>query len=44
VVRATTTAWHKASKRLLEKIGMRQVGTRQEDGSEMLVFEIAREA
>lgn len=42
VVRATTTSWHKASKRLLEKIGMHLVETRHEGDSEMLVYEISR--
>ena len=41
-VRATTTVWHKGSKRLLEKVGMRLVAKRQEEGSEMLTYEIAR--
>jgi RimJ/RimL family protein N-acetyltransferase len=42
VVRASTTAWHKASIRVLEKTGMRLVGKRHEDGSELLDYEIAR--
>jgi RimJ/RimL family protein N-acetyltransferase len=43
VVRATTTTWHKASMRVLEKVGMRRVGERREDdATEMLVYEIAR--
>lgn len=42
VVRAVTTTWHKASMRVLEKVGMHFVGTRQQDGSEMRVYEIAR--
>jgi len=42
VVRATTTVWHKGSKRLLEKLGMRLTAQRQEQGSEMLTYEIGR--
>ena len=42
VVRATTTDWHKASKRLLEKVGMRLVGDRREGDASMLVYEKAR--
>lgn len=42
VVRAATTGWHKGSKRLLEKVGMRLVGKRHEGDSEMLTYEIAR--
>jgi len=42
VVRATTTVWHKGSKRLLEKVGMRLVAKREDHGSEMLTYEIAR--
>lgn len=41
-VRATTTVWHKGSKKLLEKVGMQLVAKRQEQGSEMLTYEIAR--
>jgi RimJ/RimL family protein N-acetyltransferase len=41
-VRATTTSWHKASKRLLEKVGMRFVEERRDGSAEMLVYEIAR--
>lgn len=39
LVRATTTDWHKASKKLLERVGMRVAGERTEDGSRMLVYE-----
>jgi RimJ/RimL family protein N-acetyltransferase len=39
-VRATTTDWHKASKRLLERVGMRVAGERQEGSVRMLVYEI----
>jgi RimJ/RimL family protein N-acetyltransferase len=42
IVRATTTAWHRASKRLLEKLGMRLVASTTDGGSEMLVYEIAK--
>ena len=42
VVRAKTTVWHKGSKRLLEKLGMHVIATHQEDGAEMLTYEIAR--
>ena len=42
VVRASTTVWHKGSKRLLEKVGMRVIATRHEEGAEMLTYEIAR--
>lgn len=44
VVRATTTPWHRASKRLLEKVGMTKVAERREDGAEMWVYEIGRDA
>ena len=43
VVRAKTTVWHKASKRLLEKVGMRVVAKDHDaEGAEMLTYEIAR--
>ncbi len=42
VVRATTTDWHKASKRLLERVGMRAVAERREGDATMLVFELTR--
>lgn len=42
VVRATTTDWHKASKRLLERIGMKVAGDRQEGSTRLLVYEISR--
>jgi [ribosomal protein S5]-alanine N-acetyltransferase len=38
-VRATTTDWHKASKRLLERVGMQLAGERQEGSTRMLVYE-----
>jgi RimJ/RimL family protein N-acetyltransferase len=39
-VRATTFAWHQASLRVMQKVGMSQVGTEQHDMlGEMLVFE-----
>jgi len=39
-VRATTFAWHQASLRVMQKIGMTQVGTEQHDVlGEMLVYE-----
>jgi RimJ/RimL family protein N-acetyltransferase len=41
-VRATTFTWHRASVRVLEKIGMRAVGSEEHELlGEMLVFEIA---
>ena len=44
VIEATTTPWHKASSRLLEKVGMKLVGKRQhESDGEVLVYEIRRE-
>ncbi len=44
VIEATTTSWHKASARLLEKVGMKLVGKRQhERDEEVLVYEIRRE-
>lgn len=40
-VRAVTFPWHRASVRVLEKVGMRQVATREhETMGEMLVFEL----
>jgi RimJ/RimL family protein N-acetyltransferase len=43
-IRATTTAWHKASMRVLEKVGMRRVGEKQDpDAGTMLVYEIDRD-
>lgn len=39
VVRATTTDWHKASKKLLERIGMKVAGERQDGDARMLVYE-----
>jgi RimJ/RimL family protein N-acetyltransferase len=45
VVEATTTAWHKASARVLEKVGMKCVGKRHhETNGEMLVYEIRRQS
>ncbi|MBX3229173.1 MAG: GNAT family N-acetyltransferase [Labilithrix sp.] len=41
-VRATTTDWHRASKRLLEHVGMKQVGEHVEGGARMLVYEARR--
>ena len=42
-VRATTFAWHRASMRVIEKLEMSQVGTRDHDMlGEMLVFERRR--
>jgi len=42
VVRATTTDWHKASKRLLEKVGMSVVGDRQEGSARLMIYETRR--
>jgi [ribosomal protein S5]-alanine N-acetyltransferase len=42
LVRATTTDWHKASKRLLERVGMRMSGDRQDGSTRMLVYEKRR--
>ncbi len=40
-VRATTFTWHRASVRVLEKIGMRAVGSEEHELlGEMLVFEV----
>ena len=41
LVRATTTDWHKASKKLLERIGMRLAGERREGDGRMLVYEVS---
>ena len=42
-VRAMTFPWHKASLRVIEKLGMRQIGTEEHDIlGEMLVFEVGR--
>ena len=44
-VRATTFPWHVPSLRVIEKLGMKRVGTREHDLlGEMLVFEIGCEA
>jgi RimJ/RimL family protein N-acetyltransferase len=37
VVEATSTTWHKASARVLEKVGMKKVATRDRPGAEELV-------
>ena len=43
VIEATTMEWHKASARVLEKVGMKLGGKRQHETSgEMLVYEIRR--
>lgn len=39
-VEALTTAWHRGTVRLLEKVGMKPSGTRTRDGNEMLVYRI----
>ena len=42
-VRATTFAWHAASLRVIQKTGMKQIGTRQHELlGEMLIFEIRK--
>jgi RimJ/RimL family protein N-acetyltransferase len=42
-VRATTYPWHRASLRVIEKLGMAQIGTEPHDiFGELLVFEIRR--
>ena len=42
-VTATTAAWHRASLRVIEKLGMSRVGTREHDLlGELLVFELRR--
>jgi RimJ/RimL family protein N-acetyltransferase len=44
-VQATTAAWHRASLRVIEKIGMTRIGTRDHDMlGELLVFERAKPA
>jgi RimJ/RimL family protein N-acetyltransferase len=44
VVRAVTFSWHRASVRVLEKVGMEPVTTREHDTlGEMIVFEIRAE-
>ncbi len=44
VVEATTTAWHKASARVLEKVGMKRAGKREDAKSgEMVVYAMRRE-
>ena len=44
VIEASTTAWHKASARVLEKVGMKRAGKRQHaTNGEMLVYEIRRQ-
>lgn len=43
-VRATTLPWHKASLRVIQKLGMTQVGTHDHEMlGELLVFELTRE-
>lgn len=42
IVRATTTDWHRASKKLLERVGMQLVGERVEGETRMLVYEIRK--
>jgi ribosomal-protein-alanine N-acetyltransferase len=43
VIEATTMEWHKASARVLEKVGMKRAGKRRhETNGEMLVYEIHR--
>ena len=40
-VHATTFPWHRASLRVIEKLGMRKIGTREHDVlGEMLLFEL----
>lgn len=42
-VQATTAVWHRASLRVIQKVGMHQVGTREHDMlGELLVFEKTR--
>lgn len=43
IVRASTFTWHLASRRILEKIGFRVVGTCNDLLGEMLEYELARE-
>jgi RimJ/RimL family protein N-acetyltransferase len=43
VVEATTAKWHKASARVLEKVGMKRAGARVHDKSdELIVYEMGR--
>lgn len=42
IVRASTFTWHSASRRILEKIGFRVVGTADDILGEMLEYEVAR--
>jgi [ribosomal protein S5]-alanine N-acetyltransferase len=43
-VRATTLPWHTASLRVIQKLGMRQVGTREHETlGDLLVFEVRGE-
>ncbi|HEY2516077.1 MAG TPA: GNAT family protein [Polyangiaceae bacterium] len=43
VIQATMMAWHKASARALEKVGMKRAGTRRNEKSdELVVYEIRR--
>ena len=42
IIRAETSAWHKPSLSVLEKIGLRVVGEHDADGTKMLVYEIKR--
>ena len=45
VIRATTTAWHKGSMRVLEKVGMRRASEHDDlHAGKMLVYEIRRPA
>ena len=39
IIEATTTPWHKASSRVLEKVGMKLVGKR----GDLLLYEIRRD-
>jgi RimJ/RimL family protein N-acetyltransferase len=42
-VRATTFTWHRASVRVLEKVGMRQIGSDEHELlGELLIFEIGK--
>lgn len=42
IVRASTFTWHAASRRILEKIGFRIVGTSNDILGEMLEYEVAK--
>lgn len=42
IVRASTFTWHSASRRILEKIGFRVVGTADDILGEMLEYEVTR--